>query len=305
MSASPEALQAQARARVAAVADSPDGRLALREAFYERFGFPARDRLCPRAGFGASELDFLRWEIRRGVLNPLSAPAPGSAWWREVNANLLLHAELAALLSDAGYSRADDAATQQWLSYIQEPSAHTWYRAHNASIVSGYLDHREAAVQESPAERTFMNMVLYRLLYAQALVEGEAPGIMEHWVKSKLGWVVRALERIIADPRSPSVDIIVHLPDFYPDTYPLHPLSLRQVIERGHLPGVLVEEVFDRGIIAPELHDLYSIASHWLSQPDLIRLVNLNRPIYPNLAMPLRPVDSTTQLRKTGDSQSA
>jgi hypothetical protein len=106
---------------------------------------------------------------------------------------------------------------------------------------------------------------------------------MEHWVRSKLGWVVRAFERLIADPRSPSVDIIVHLPEFYPDSYPLHPETLRQVIERGHLPGVLVEQVFDHGLIAPELHDLYSIASHWLSQPDLIRLVNLNRPIYPNL----------------------
>lgn len=31
----------------------------------------------------------MRWQASRGVLNPLHAPQPGSAWWRAVNERLL------------------------------------------------------------------------------------------------------------------------------------------------------------------------------------------------------------------------
>jgi hypothetical protein len=276
MSAVLEDIEARAEAAVAAVADDPEGRYRLRAAFYHRFGFGSG------AGFGTSELQFLRWEIARGVLNPLTGAAPGSAWWRDVNATLLFHAECAAGLFATGETACDDPATDQWLSYLHRPSAHAWYRAHNASIVSGYLEHREAARREISAERVFMNMVLYRLLYAQALVEGDAPGIMGWISRLRLGRVVSALERVIADPRSPAVDMIVHLPDFYPQRYPLDAKELHFVLERGHCPGVLVEEMFDKGLIAPALHELYLLASNWLQLPRLCGLVAKNTPIYPD-----------------------
>ncbi len=40
------------------------------------------------------------------------------------------------------------------------------YRAHNASIASAYLDHRDLACTESRPERFFLNVVLLRVLYA-------------------------------------------------------------------------------------------------------------------------------------------
>jgi len=45
-----------------------------------------------------------------------------------------------------------------------------WYRAHNASVVEGYLEHRDLAEAEGEAERFFMNVALARVLFAHALV---------------------------------------------------------------------------------------------------------------------------------------
>ncbi len=56
------------------------------------------------------------------------------------------------------------------MAFIADPRQQTWYRAHNASIVSAYLEHRDLAEQENAAERFFLNVVLLRVLYAHALV---------------------------------------------------------------------------------------------------------------------------------------
>ena len=61
-------------------------------------------------------------------------------------------------------------SVERWLSFFTAPSAQAWYAAHNASVVAGYLAHSELAALEAPAERFFMNVVLVRVLYAQALV---------------------------------------------------------------------------------------------------------------------------------------
>jgi hypothetical protein len=57
-----------------------------------------------------------------------------------------------------------------WMEFIADPCGRTWYRAHNASIVLTYLEHRDLTEQEFPAERIFLNVVLLRVLYAHALV---------------------------------------------------------------------------------------------------------------------------------------
>lgn len=271
---------ARARAEVAAVADDPEGRYRLRQAFYQRFGFG------PGEGYGASELHFLRWEIDRGVLNPLTATPPGSAWWRRVNDDLLYHAQCAGALQELGVvDPAVPGPVKHWLDYLRRPSAASWYRAHNASIAAGYLCHGDDARAEQQAEQTFLNMVLYRLLYAQALVEGDAPGLLAKITRWLLKWELRDLERVIADPRSPSVDVLVHLPDFYPRHYPLTPQDVRDVLEQGHSLGVLTEEFFDRGFILPALTRLYGLAAGWLNMPELARLVDNHRPIYPNVVL--------------------
>lgn len=267
--------QTRATAEVAAVADDPQGRLRLREAFYRRFGFG------PGAGFGTSELDFLRWEVRRGVLNAVQAPAPGSPWWRAVNADLLTQALCAAYLHDSSAAQAPDLPTTAWLAYLRAPSATTWYRAHNTSIVAGYLAHAGLARQESEAEQAFMNIVLYRLLYAQALVERSAPGLLSDLQHGRLGRLIGDLERLIADPLLPSVDVIVHLPDFYPASYPLRPDELQYVFETGHSAADLMERLFDHVVIGSGLPALYDEAAGWLSLPELRGMISGRRPNYP------------------------
>ena len=54
------------------------------------------------------------------------------------------------------------------MSFIENPTARSWYRAHSASIVAACLEHRELARQESKPERFFLNLVLVRVLYAHA-----------------------------------------------------------------------------------------------------------------------------------------
>ena len=64
---------------------------------------------------------------------------------------------------------------------MDEPAPRSWYRAHNASVVAAYLEHRELAEAENAPERFFMNVVLCRVLYAHALVA--APRLSLGWLR--------------------------------------------------------------------------------------------------------------------------
>ena len=276
-------MQMTAAERVAGVRDNPEGRYQLRVNFYSKYGF-SRDG---GAGFGTSELAFLRWEIDRGVLNPLDAPRPGSTWWRDVNEDFLLSAEVAADVEE-GRAPAGDIPEPAgfWLRYIRNPSRQSWYRAHNGSIAAAYLGRMDLAARESSAEQIFLNIVLYRVLYAQALVEGEAPG----WLYAVIRWLfghtalLARLEELIADPRGPSVDVLVHLPDFYPRHYPLSDQDIRDILSKAH--GIEEDgvELMDRMLISPYLAKLYRLSAGWLRTPRLCELVNEGRPCYPVIA---------------------
>jgi hypothetical protein len=250
-------------------------------AFYRRFGFgqelTARGALDPsdpdsEFGYGRSELDFLRWEIGRGVLNPLdgSRGPAGSRWWREVNLSFLYDGELAALGREAGLDPATaDPPAGSWMSYMQAPGERTWYRAHNSSIAAGYERHLTTAGSEPRSEQIFVNMVLYRLLFAQALVEGAVFG---------------ALGRFMCNPRLPSVDAMVHLPDFYPVKYPLTRLEIREVMHRGHTLEEAATICLDEILIHPQLARLYREAARWNTASFLERWVLRGEPVYPSLA---------------------
>jgi len=248
-------LFARARAEVDRVADDPEGRYQLRRAFYDK----------------------------------LTAPQPGSRWWRDVNLDFLYDAQCAAVLHDQGDVDPVDpslpAPVAYWLAYLRGPSASSWYRAHNASIASGYLRHADSARAEIAAEQVFLNMVLYRLLYAQSMVQEDAPGLLGWLARTLRRWKLRGLERLMADPRSPSVDVIVHLPDFYPRHYPLQPADIRDVLERGDSLGVLAEKVLDDGFILPALTRLYALAAGWLKMPEISCLVANHKPVYPNITL--------------------
>ncbi len=262
------ALEQEARAKVAKVADDPPGRVQMRREFYRKFGFGGRLELPMEFGYGTSELAFLQWEVDRGVLDPISlAGKGGSAWWRNVNLDFLYYSELAALAHDRGIdASAVPTATRAWMEYFAQPNSKNWYRAHNTSIVTGYLGRLPEALAESRSEQCFMNVVLYRVLYAQGLVEGVEMG--------RLG-------EILANPELPSVDVMVHLPDFYPKHYPLTPSDVRHVMHRAHSLEELAVILLDDICILPQLTSLYIEASKWAGRPELCTYVIDGEPVYP------------------------
>jgi hypothetical protein len=100
----------------------------------------------------------------------VGGPTPGSPWWRAVNERLLRDtAEARGHLLGRG-GPVVRASVAHSLEFARRPSVRAWYRAHNATIVHAYLDHRDLAEAESRVERFFINLVLIRVLYAHALV---------------------------------------------------------------------------------------------------------------------------------------
>lgn len=261
-------IEQDARAQVDLVADDPAGRLALRRDFYRQYGAAAG--AAPALGYGTSEVSFLEWEIARGVLDPVGPRASGgSAWWRAVNLDFLYFGQMARLAHERELAPALlPWPAQAWLTYISAPGAQTWYRAHNACIVAGYVRRRTEAKLESREERVFLNMVLYRLLYAQGLVEGVEMG--------RVG-------RLLANPELPSVEVLVHLPDFYPRRYPLTDGEYRELIGKGHGPEEWAAIVLDDLLICPQLRTLYQHGATWCRTPELLDFVKDGEPTYPDL----------------------
>ena len=99
--------------------------------------------------FRRAALSFMRWQERRGVLNPLDASPPGSVWWRAVNEGLLRDGCESVALVGGMAGVPSSQAVRLWLEFIARPTARNWYRAHNASIVGAYLEHRDSPKQRA------------------------------------------------------------------------------------------------------------------------------------------------------------
>ncbi|MGH3329723.1 MAG: hypothetical protein ACRDPJ_00330, partial [Nocardioidaceae bacterium] len=149
--------------------------------------------------------------------------------------------------------------------FAQQPSARTWYRAHNASIVSAYLDHRELAESETHPERFFLNLILVRVLFAHALVA--APRLALSWL-----WPAGP---VLGDPRLTITGIFVSLSRVMPDSYPLN-RDLQWYVDNEHGFG----RILDLGMIQPRLGVLYSWSAAELSIPELSTLVHDGVPTY-------------------------
>jgi uncharacterized protein with NAD-binding domain and iron-sulfur cluster len=255
-----EELEAEARVNVSRASRDPQARLRLREDFYRKYGGGSDGGF----GYGRSELDFMRWEIERGVL---AAPEQGgSPWWRQVNARLLYHAELAALVCERlPTASPGSSAVRAWMEFIRQPGARAWYRAHNSSIIDGYLDATDLIAAEPWSERVFVNVVLYRLLYAQGLIEGVE---------------LEELGRILADPIGPSVDVLVHVPAFYPRHYPLSRAEVRTLLQESHRLAPEAANCFDDLFVLPQLATLYCDAAGWDGQPGLELFLDDGKPCY-------------------------
>ena len=272
------ALDAKARAICRAALDNPEDRYKLRASFYERFGY-GRDGSY---GYGTSELAFIRWEINRGVLNPLNHPAqPGSEWWGWVNWHFLYHGTIAMLLYDNGATPEHMPGPHGlWLQYIYHPSPQTWYAAHNASIVHGYYNSKAYALKETDTEQLFIRQVLTRLLYAQSMVMGE---------RFSLG----ILGEFLANPSNRSVEDLVHIPDFYPDHYPLsHAEALMVKYKEFCLMDWMVK-LFDEDFIGPHIIRIFQLVGEWINFPSVNEFIKNNLMIYPHFETS-KPIDTMT-----------
>jgi len=252
---------AWAEAQVAVARNDPQARLALIERTYH--GPTGR---APRhLPFRRAALEFMRWQVMRGVLNSLDASPPGSMWWRAVNERLLRDGCESVALSGGVAGDPSSQPVRLWLEFIAKPTALTWYRAHNASIVGGYLEHQQIAETENAPERFFMNVALVRVLYAHALVA--APRLA-------LGRFA-PIARLVADPRFGMAGAFLALRRVLPNDYPLDGDVEWYIAEEQRLGRIL-----DYTLIMPRLQRLYEWSAHELEEPRLVELVRDGNPIY-------------------------
>lgn len=215
-----------------------------------------------RRPFGRAELSFLRWEIVRGVMDPAS----GSPWWRAVNERLLRDKTEADLLCHGAAGEPSARSVELWTEFLRSPSPARWYRAHNGSVLAGYLDHVTLTDGELPAERFMMNVALLRVMYAHALAAEP---------RLALGAFACA-GRLLGDPRRGTVGLFLDLQRVFPQHYPLHGRVLEDLIA-AERP---LARALDYGIIGSRISELYHFAADSLDLPGIAKLVDDGTPCY-------------------------
>jgi hypothetical protein len=250
-----------ALAAVGAVRDDPAGRLTLMRDQYRVPPDVDRGYLPYRQAASA----FMRWQLRRGLLNPIDAPRPGSPWWRAINERLLHDGSEARALAFGHPGQPSSPAVTAWLEFIRRPGATRWYRAHNMSVVGGYLENEHLAAREGRIERFFINLVLVRVLYTHAMVA--APRLA-------LGWLAPA-GRLLGDPRLGMTAVFLSLSRVLPDRYPLgDDIAPYAQAENGF------GHLLDVGVITPRVEPLYAWSATELDTPGLRRLLSDQTPCY-------------------------
>ena len=246
---------------VAAVRDDPARRLRLASSFYDDRPGRASIRAYRRA-----EVAFMHWQVRRGLLTSPDSARPGSRWWRSVNEGLLRDEWEADRLLAGRPGPASRPSVSRWADFLSQPSAVAWYRAHNASIVAGYLEHRHLCASELPVERFFMNVALARVLYAHALVARPELALGR----------IRAVSRLLGDPRWRGANLFLSLHNILPVRYPLDGVTIGDVLARENYLGRLI----DYGVIMPRMQALFAFAAADLGEPRLLDLVQDGLPAY-------------------------
>ncbi|MEV6301099.1 hypothetical protein AB0M02_16950 [Actinoplanes sp. NPDC051861] len=248
---------ARAAEMVAAVRDDPERRLGLAARFYEQ-------RIDGRSirAYRRAEVAFMRWQIRCGVLRADG----GSPWWRAVNEALLRDAAEADLLCNGAAGSPTTRSVDAWLAFLRAPEPARWYRAHNASIVGGYLRHRDLVDGEGPLERFFMDVALLRVLYAHCLL------IRPRLALGRLA----PLGRVLGDPRLRGADLFLSLGDVLPDVYPLAKVGIEKVLADENY----LSRIMDYGVIVPRIAQLYRAAADDLGEPELAGLCEGDFPVY-------------------------
>jgi hypothetical protein len=189
-----------------------------------------------------------------------------------------------------------------WMSFIATPTARTWYRAHNASIVSAYLENRHLADLESMPERFFCNVALLRVLYAHALVAAPCLALGRFSV----------LGPVLGDPRLGLAGVFLSLRRVLPDRYPLDDAAEADLAIEHRIGRAL-----DYGAIGPRIQSLYDWSACELGLPHLRELVRDGSPIYawsyadrqiwrqPRESLPVRVLRLATATRETDSLRNA
>ena len=246
-----------AAAQMARVRDDPAGRMALLAQTYDgprRYG-----------PFRRAALSFMRWQAQRGVLRPVDGGSPGSRWWRAVNERLLLDGCEAAARAGGMPAGPPSPEMERWMSFIAEPTADNWYRAHNVTIVSGSLENLELAERESMPERFFLNVALLRVLFAHALVAAPRLSLGRSAVMGPL----------LGDPRRGMAGAFLSLRNVLPDRYPLGGEVETYLSQENRLGRAM-----DYGVIAPRIQALYDWSARELGVPRLRELIRDGNPVY-------------------------
>jgi len=242
--------------------DDPYRRLEIAARFYDH----PPDR-APIRAYRRAELAFMRWQISRGVFAPMTSSRPGSQWWRALNEGLLRDALEAAHLAAGTPGRPSRPPIERWTNFLRNPSPQSWYRAHNASIIAGYLDHRHLVEAELPVERFFMDVALGRVLFVHALVM--SPRIA-------IGRWLGPLGRLIGDPRWRGADVYLSLRNVLPDHYPLTDLTIDEILAGENFAGRLI----DYGVMLPRVQAMYEFAAQDLNAPDLLDFISNGHLVY-------------------------
>src|SRR5262249_22254934 len=156
-------------------------------------------------------------------------------------------------------------AVRLWLQFAVVPTPAHWYRAHNASIVAGYVEHERLALEESAPERFFMNVALARVLYAHPLVAAPRLALRR----------IRPLARALGDSRLGLTGAFLSLGRVIPNEYPLTRDVDWYIADEQRLG-----RLFDYAVIAPRLQRLYEWSSEELHESRLLELVRDGSPIY-------------------------
>lgn len=275
------------------IENKPMQRLEVRQAFYKNHGTTT---LFDPYNFGDSEIAFLKWEIKRGVFNPLNDPKQaGSLWWRNVNLRFIYFSELAGKIFDEKLSQPDlPIPVQVWLDYLNFQTPENWYKAHNTTILEAFNHCLDEARNENEIEQKFLNIILYRLLFAQAMVEDVT--------------IFGEIGAFLADPKGFSVKLITSLPDFYPTNYPLtqedlakiegNDLTAKEVFvdiikdwrEKPNVLEIIKDgfqledfgvKILDDWIIKPHIVKMYAAASTYDQATFLPSYLENNEPCYP------------------------
>ena len=246
---------------VASVRDDPAQRLRLAAGFYDQRPGGRSIRAYRRA-----EIAFMQWQIRCGVLAPPGGIQPGSRWWRAVNESLLRDMAEADLLFNGAAGRASTKSVTLVLSFLRHPTPQSWYRAHNASIVDGYLRHRALVSEEGPLERFFMDVALLRVLYAHCLL------IRPRLALGRLA----AIGKVLGDPRHRAADLFLSLQNVLPRSYPLTQASIETVLADENY----FSRIMDYGVIVPRIGQLYQSSAEDLNEPRILELCTDEYPVY-------------------------